>query len=52
MEPNHCVDDALMIRRACDDKELMEFLKAAKQRSRGRTSLFPARSASSTIGAA
>lgn len=28
VEPNHCVDDALMIRRACDDKELMEFLKA------------------------
>ena len=31
---------------------LMRLSKAAKQRSRGRTPLFPARSASSTIGAA
>ena len=31
---------------------LIRILMAAKQRSRGRTSLFPARSASSTIGAA
>ena len=28
IEPNHCVDDELMIRRAYDDKELMAFLKA------------------------
>lgn len=26
--PNHCVDDALMIRKGYKDKELMEFLKA------------------------
>jgi DNA repair photolyase len=26
--PNHCVDDALIIRRGCEDQELMNFLKA------------------------
>lgn len=28
IEPNHCIDDALIIRRAYHDKELMKFLKA------------------------
>ena len=29
VEPNHCVDDELIIRRAYDDPELMTFLKAS-----------------------
>lgn len=28
IEPNHCIDDELMIKRAYEDKALMEFLKA------------------------